>query len=66
MYGTKLPSYRDVDEGSSVVLPEPSASTEIEPGQEMNDAWRVAVLAAAVIIGAALVVYVGVEWAAGM
>jgi len=53
---------RNVDEGSVALF----ASTEIEPGQEMNDGWRVAVMVAAVIIGVALVVYVGVDWAAGM
>ena len=58
--------YRKVDEGSAALLSEPSASTKTEPGQEMNDGWRVAVMVAAVIIGTALVVYVGVEWAAGM
>ena len=42
------------------------SAIEIEPGQEMNDWWRVAAMVTAVIIGVALVLYVGVEWAAAM
>ena len=46
--------------------PEPSASTEIGSIQRMDDWWRVAMMVAVVIVGAALVLYVGMEWAAGM
>jgi hypothetical protein len=45
---------------------ESSASTEAEPKYEMDDWWRVAVMVAAVIVGVALILYVGVERAAGM
>jgi hypothetical protein len=45
--------------------PEPSASTEIGSRQGMDDWWRVAMMVAVVIVGVALVLYVGMEWAAG-
>lgn len=46
--------------------PQPPASISEQPGRDLDDWWRVTAMVAAVIGGSALIVYVLIEWAAGM